>query len=93
FFCGLHVDAITDRYTGGFAMIRSFICQLLCQFDFGEKLSASVVTRELVQHGDINELCRLFEWLVHLLPSYVVLVCLIDGILYYERPEFLGSME
>ncbi|KUI60968.1 hypothetical protein VP1G_08146 [Cytospora mali] len=92
FFCGLHTDSITDRHTGGLALIQSFICQLLCQFDFSRKLPTSMIVKEMVQKGDIHELCGLFKQLVNLLPNSVVLVCLIDGILYYEREEFLEDM-
>ncbi|KAK0612412.1 hypothetical protein B0T17DRAFT_648512 [Bombardia bombarda] len=36
FFCGLHEDSLMDDHTGGRALIQTFICQLLCQYDFGE---------------------------------------------------------
>jgi hypothetical protein len=89
FFCGLHVE---DEYSGGRAMIQSFICQLLCQHDFSGALRSSEVVRQLVELGDVEELCELFEILVHRLPREVVLLCVIDGIVYYEREEFAGDM-
>jgi len=92
FFCGLHTDRNTDDYTGGLAIIQNFICQLLCQFDFDTKLLADAVDEDRVRHGDIHELCSLFEWLVNQLPRSVVLFCLIDGIIYYERREFEDDM-
>ncbi|KAH6874047.1 hypothetical protein B0T10DRAFT_588237 [Thelonectria olida] len=92
FFCGLHDEPHADKYTGGRAMIQSFICQLLCQYDFGSVVRASEVNEYLLQLGEIDELCSLFEALVHRLPNSVVLVCLIDGIVYYEREEFMDSM-
>ena len=85
FYCGLHVD---DEYAGGRALIQSFICQLLCQHDFDSALRSSEVAQQLVEFGDIEELCKLFEMLVYRLPREVVLLCLIDGVVYYEREEF-----
>ncbi|KAM0544547.1 hypothetical protein ACHAPJ_011764 [Fusarium lateritium] len=92
FFCGLHVDSATDEFTGGHAMIQSFICQLLCQYDFSTSVSFQDVSPELLLLGDIDELCWLLELLIHRLPSSTLLVCLIDGIGYYEREEFVDSM-
>ncbi|KAK0719490.1 hypothetical protein B0H67DRAFT_551839 [Lasiosphaeris hirsuta] len=92
FFCGLHTDSFTDDYTGGRAIIQSFIGQLLCQYNFDGTLLANEVSEGLIQLGDVGELCDLFELLVHRLPS-VVLLCLIDGIVYYEREEFEEDME
>lgn len=92
FFCGLHVDDRTDEYTGGLAIIQSLICQLICQYDFDTRMLSHEVSEELIQLGDIDELCSLFGWLVRQLPRYVVLFCLIDGIVYYEREEFEGDM-
>jgi hypothetical protein len=89
FFCGLHTDPDMDRHTGGRAVIQNFICQLLCQFDFDTRSFASEKLDEhLIQLGDIDELCRLFQWLVGKLPQSVVLFCVIDGVGYYERDEF-----
>ncbi|KAK3360349.1 hypothetical protein B0T25DRAFT_128413 [Lasiosphaeria hispida] len=92
FFCGLHTDSFTDDHTGGRAIIQSFICQLLCQYDFDGTLLANEVSEGLIQLGEVGELCDLFEMLVHRLPS-VVLLCMIDGIVYYEREEFEEDME
>lgn len=35
----------------------------------------------------------MFKWLVHQLPEGVVLVCMIDGVVYYERPWFQDGLE
>ncbi|EXJ72273.1 uncharacterized protein A1O5_04777 [Cladophialophora psammophila CBS 110553] len=92
FFCGLHTDRNVDDYTGGLAIIQNFICQLLCQFDFDKKLLANDVGEDRIRDGDIGKLCSLFELLVKQLPSTVVLFCLIDGIVYYERKEFVNDL-
>ncbi|KAF4454437.1 hypothetical protein F53441_3064 [Fusarium austroafricanum] len=92
FYCGLHDNCEVDKHTGGRAIIQSFICQLLCQYDFSTSISAGDVRPELLYRGDIDELCCLFERLVFQLPRSTLLVCLIDGIVYYERDEFKESM-
>lgn len=94
FFCGLHVDSpIINGHSGGRAMMQSFICQLLCQYDFRGRLLQHEVSEDRIRQGDIDELCTLFERLVSQLPSDFVLFCLIDGIMYYEREEFREDME
>ncbi|SCV58370.1 uncharacterized protein FFB14_15607 [Fusarium fujikuroi] len=92
FYCGLHDNCVVDEHTGGRAIIQSFICQLLCQYDFSTSISAGDVRPDLLYLGDIHELCCLFERLVFQLPRSTLLVCLIDGIVYYEREEFKESM-
>ncbi|KAJ4325079.1 hypothetical protein N0V84_003622 [Fusarium piperis] len=52
FFCGLHEDPFTDDYIGGRAMIESFICQLLCQYDFSATAPAYMVSEELSYEDD-----------------------------------------
>lgn len=90
FYCGLHFK--DEYYTGGRALIQSFICQLLCQFDFDAAFArsplSSEITQELIELGDIETLCELFEILVRRLPREIVLLCLIDGVVYFEREEF-----
>ncbi|KAF5700197.1 hypothetical protein FGLOB1_10920 [Fusarium globosum] len=92
FYCGLHDNCVEDEHTGGRAIIQSFICQLLCQYDFSTSISADDVRPDLLYRGDIHELCCLFERIVFQLPRSTLLVCLIDGIVYYEREEFKESM-
>jgi hypothetical protein len=93
FFCGLHTDCYTDENTGGRAIIKNFICQLLCQFDFDTRMLASEKLDEgLIRLGNVDELCKLFRWLVSQLPQSVVLFCLLDGVVYYERKEFEDDM-
>lgn len=93
FFCGLHAEPMSDAPSGGRAIIQSFIGQLLQQFDFGRtQMPTLQMDESKIRTGDVYELCNLFEALVRSLPNFVVLVCLIDGILYYEREEFKEGM-
>lgn len=91
FFCGLHTDDKRDDFTGGRAIVASFIYQLLCQFNFDGLIPQDEIIPSLVQSWDLEELCRLFEWLVSSLPARLVVFCVIDGILYYERENFLDD--
>lgn len=95
FFCGLHTEPSgIGAHTGGRAIIQSFIVELLQQFDFGsvQEVPPLECDDKKIRMGDVDELCKLFEALIRLLPNYVVVICLIDGILYYEREEFKGDM-
>ncbi|RGP78966.1 hypothetical protein FLONG3_2872 [Fusarium longipes] len=92
FYCGLHANSDQDEHTGGLAIIKSFIRQLLCQYDLSNCIMFGDVRPDLLCHGNISELCCLFERLVFHLPRHMLLVCLIDGVVYYEREEFMQSM-
>lgn len=94
FFCGLHTEPLQDTHTGGRALIQSFIRQLLCQYDFnGGSIPMAPEELDDVQNGDVSALCSLFERLVHMLPKSVAVFCLVDGVVYYERDEFLVDLE
>ncbi|GAP85104.2 hypothetical protein SAMD00023353_2200330 [Rosellinia necatrix] len=75
-------------------MIRSFIAQLLCDYDFGPgHLFPPDVDPDVIGQGQsLSQLRRLFIWLVRRLPEEITLVCLIDGISFYEREEFEDPM-
>lgn len=93
FFCGLHTEALQDAHTGGRALIQSFIRQLLSQYDFnGGNIPVTPEDLDDVQNGDLRSLCTLFERLVQMLPKSVALFCLVDGVVYYERDEFLEDL-
>ncbi|KAI0872049.1 hypothetical protein GGS24DRAFT_503162 [Hypoxylon argillaceum] len=77
---GLHV--------GGHAMIKSLVAQLLRQHAFDTRS----LPDDIMPLDDVNRLCTLFGWLVGQLPRNITLVCLIDGIEYYEREAYLQEM-
>lgn len=87
FFAGCHVDE-DDGHSGGHAMMRSMIAQLLRQNSFDLTTLSTEVDLEHVSDGDLNPLFELFSWLVRCLPDHVTVVCLIDGLIYYETDEF-----
>lgn len=94
FFCGLHTEPLQDTHTGGRALIQSFIRQLLFQYDFdGGSIPMAPEELDDVQNSDLGALCSLFDRLVHMLPKSVAVFCLVDGVVYYERDEFLVDLE
>ncbi|KAF7556378.1 hypothetical protein G7Z17_g1417 [Cylindrodendrum hubeiense] len=73
---------------GGRSMIASLIDQLLRQCEFDTRsLAMDGINFERLQLGDLEELIRLLEWLVRRLPETITFVCLIDGVILYERDE------
>ncbi|KAJ4416163.1 hypothetical protein N0V82_006923 [Gnomoniopsis sp. IMI 355080] len=94
FFCGLHTEPSgIENHTGGRAIIQSFIVELIQRFDFGSiQMPTLQCDDNKIRMGDVDELCKLFEALIRVLPNHVVIICLIDGIMYYERDEFKNDM-
>ncbi|KAF2136545.1 uncharacterized protein K452DRAFT_279824 [Aplosporella prunicola CBS 121167] len=89
FFCGSHHDD-DDPFASCTAMIKSLVAQLLSQHEFN--LRDLPYQQNRIQEGNFQELCCLFVYLVRQLPRSATLFCLIDGIVYYEREEFLDGM-
>lgn len=87
FFCGQHTESL-EPSTGGRAMIQTFLCQLLSQYNFGPEYPVDQ-NLELIRAGDIGELCRLFESLFRRVDPGMCVFCIVDGILFYERSEFM----
>lgn len=93
FFCGNHVED-DDQPLGGRAMIRSFTVQLLRHSSLDDVLRDHPVEvdEERIRKGNIAHLCALFSWLIHRLPKYFVVVCIIEGISHYETDHFEDGM-
>ncbi|CAJ2500671.1 Uu.00g035240.m01.CDS01 [Anthostomella pinea] len=92
YFCGRHMDE-GDASTGCRGMIQSLLSQLLRQNHLGMTLLARNASLNLVRYGDLKQLCALFGTLMHQLPLGVPPVfCIIDGIKYYEREQWLDDM-
>lgn len=94
FFCGCHLESDEDPFCGGRPLVKMLISQLLQQQPL---INTTLSSRDLeigrVQGGDLQELCRRLNILVHCLPANVTLFCLIDGMVYYERDEFIVEMQ
>ncbi|KAL6904148.1 hypothetical protein GGI43DRAFT_399716, partial [Trichoderma evansii] len=90
FFCGCHVEP-EDGNIGASAMMKSLVAQLLQQIPFESlTLDESVGLNCLSESNcNISKLCDLFVWLVHRqLSRDYTLVCMIDGVGFYETDEF-----
>lgn len=90
FFCGRHLSP-TDAYAGGCGIIRSLLLQLLWQQQGDIPLEQNI-DWNLVRTGDIPHLCLLFESILCRWPPGSVVFCIIDGIRYYERDQYLREM-
>lgn len=88
FFCGHHLEG---EGVGGRKMIKSLITQLLQQqcFHIGELTRH--VNFTLIDLGDLQELATLLRYLLMQIRG-VTVICIIDGIKYYERDEYIEEM-
>ena len=87
-FCGRHADLMeAGLYVGGRAMLRSLIDQLLREHSFDMQKMYPEIDHASLQEGQISELERLLCWLIQQLPQTITLICIIDGVVLYERPE------
>ncbi|KAJ6263729.1 hypothetical protein Dda_2299 [Drechslerella dactyloides] len=91
FFCGCHPeddqtgDDDGNSTAGGVYMIKSLITQLIEQHhDFDLTELDRQINQQLVEDGDLDELCTLFDWLVRRLPERLTFMCIIDGVMHYE---------
>lgn len=77
-------DSIELPESGGHALIRSFIDQLLRHYPLPR---VPVRRRELdeIEGGNLERLCGLFSRLVQMLPRQFTVWCLVDGAEYYEE--------
>lgn len=91
YFCGLHMDLVTDYRANAQGMMISLVGQLLLQarqknlqFDLsfltGKKL-------QLLERDDLKTLCNIFRSLIIQLPKNRIIFCVIDGISLYESRD------
>ncbi|RYC56378.1 hypothetical protein CHU98_g9834 [Xylaria longipes] len=92
FFCGLHTRIFHD-FVGPEWMIRSLVAQLLCQgIAFDTTGLEDDVDLNGIVAGDVMVLCDLLVWLCRRIPPDVTLFCLVDGIIFFERPDYAYTM-
>jgi hypothetical protein len=92
FFCGRHASRDGENI-GGVALIRSFIAQLLRQYPSCPSTLDPNISLNEVETGNLRQLCELFSILARQLPPTMMLVCAIDGIMFYERSDFWKDMD
>ncbi|KAM0816710.1 putative Fungal STAND N-terminal Goodbye domain-containing protein [Seiridium cardinale] len=85
-FCGLHIDPVEPQTAvGGRAMVASLIDQLLRRHHFDMKKVPRDINTASVQLGNIRTLIKLLRWLIRRLPADITLLCIIDGLVMFER--------
>lgn len=99
FFCGSHLDVDegdgdAPQSVGGPALVRALLAQLLLQRpDSDTRLAAAEADMDLVQRGDVGQLCALLGLLVRRLPAETTVFILLDGLVYYERDEYADGAD
>lgn len=87
--CGRHVDvAEPGARVGARPMLASLIDQLLRQHAFDTRPLHRDLDLAALRAGGLDEWVKLLGWLVRRLPETTTLVCLVDGVVLFERDEF-----
>ena len=96
YFCGLHMDPITDDGSNAQSMMISLIGQLLLQarpkhvhFDLSFLVQEKL---KLLAEDDVKTLCEIFRDLVIQLPKHTIIFCVIDGISLYESANGVADL-
>ena len=92
FFCGSHTSS-KDSIKGPCGMMRSLICQILRLFSVDLDFISSRRYGEQLRSLNLHTLCDCFVKLVKRLPMDTVLVCIIDGICFFERKEWVEDCQ
>ena len=81
FFCGEHLQK-DDPDAGPAGMMRSLLAQLLLAYrDFDLR---TIQQMQHLDYDDVNNLCDIFDLLITQLPPYILVVCILDAISFYE---------
>ena len=83
FFCGLHTESGDDD-TGARQMLANLLGQLLEQYSEFDLSFLDPSQRTTLEEHDVDFLCNVLVSLVKQLPSGQIVLCMIDGISYYE---------
>ena len=89
-FCGLHTTR-SDDLSGPGGLLRALLAQLVSHFAFHIGFTRKNEYDEL-QRFDTIRLCALFRELVKDLPEGLVLVCVIDGVSFYEASDWADDL-
>ena len=89
-FCGLHITR-SDELSGLSGLLRALLAQLVSLFAFRIGFTRNNEYHEL-QRFDTIRLCALFRELVKDLPEGFILVCVIDGVSFYEASDWADDL-
>ena len=84
-FCGLHSSGLRGNPLG---MLRSLICQLLCL----SCCQCSIGDQDSLDTRDVRKLLTLFEKLLRRSSNAFPVVCILDGLSFYESRHARGSV-
>ncbi|KAK3938949.1 hypothetical protein QBC46DRAFT_264256 [Diplogelasinospora grovesii] len=93
-FCGRHCGDPADIDNGPRAMITSFVEQLLRRVPVElnlQGLENHVNLTFPLQRWDVRSLLTLLEVLVRILPPTITVMCMVDGVSFYERELFVAD--
>jgi hypothetical protein len=97
YFCGQH-SASEDDLVGPQGLMRSLVAFLVLGLVQNSFISDSAPVWLSSFSGNLEELsfqniCQLFYRMVEHLPKGVTLYCIIDGISYYEKPDWKAEYD
>ena len=84
FFCGLHTD-FRDDEIGAPKLLGSLIGQLLTQYDLFDLSFLKSSQLRALEELHVDLLCKVLPKLLRQLPEGYVVLCMIDGISFYEE--------
>ncbi|KAI1268649.1 hypothetical protein F5Y18DRAFT_424011 [Xylariaceae sp. FL1019] len=92
YFCGRHLDR-ADPHSGALGLINSMLSQLI-QHGLLDTSTPSIQMTdwESIKNGSLIHSCALFESIMQHLPSSIVVVCIIDGVKFYERDQYVNDL-
>lgn len=82
FFCGDHIDQKRDINASPAGILNNLLAQLLQQ-EQGFSISSTAKFKEL-DAEDVRDLCKAFYRLIKQLSEGLTVICLIDGISFYD---------
>lgn len=92
FYCGLHVRP-TEKETGVGPLLANLIGQLL-NIDFAFDLTFLVQQEQPELRAlDVDLLCYTLRKLIRQLPRDQLIICMIDGISFYESPWYREAIK
>ncbi|KAL2858422.1 hypothetical protein BJY01DRAFT_241757 [Aspergillus pseudoustus] len=86
FFCGEHINWRKDRKAYPSSLMNSLIAQLLSH-SHASNLSPTEHLTNKLKSGTTIDLCGAFKRLIKQIPDTVIVICVIDGISYFEDDE------
>lgn len=96
FFCGMHTVSV-DGLNGPQGLVRSLIARLVVELEARYEAPANLAFideqfAEALGHRDVRALCAVLRSILTQFPHNMTVFCMLDGITWYERTEFLEDL-